>query len=191
MPLLAKEESTKTDFPPGVHNALCIGVVDLGIHPNEYQGQKRPDAHRIALMFEFPGLLKEWEGVESPMRRTHTFNNSLKEKAGLRKFLTSWYGRQLTAKECSEGIALEKLVGAAFTLQYIDDDGKVRLGTAMSCNAELPEPTERIVYRIEDHPAQFDKLADWMRDEVLQAINAPSGSVNPNETDTTTDAIPN
>ena len=45
-------------IPIGDHDALVHAVIDLGIHSNEFQGEKKPDANRIFFVFEIPGVVR-------------------------------------------------------------------------------------------------------------------------------------
>jgi len=173
MSLIAKENTSEkqlVEIPEGEHEAVCVGVVDLGWHPNEYQGEKRPDCERVALMFELPGITREWQGEQKPIRKTHTFRNSLHERAKLRKFLQHWKGESLKADELL-GYKLEQLVGKNAKLQYLaGKEGKVFLDGIRKFEEGKHKPTDTIIYDISTHPTNFEKVPSWMQEEITTSI---------------------
>ena len=59
--LVNKPSDSKKEMeliPVGDHDALVHAVIDLGIHSNEFQGEKKPDANRIFFVFEIPGVVR-------------------------------------------------------------------------------------------------------------------------------------
>jgi hypothetical protein len=74
--------------PEGIHNALCIGVFDIGKQFNERFNVTR---HRAILMFEVEPTI-ETEGDLNGKRYvvSKEVTLSLHENAALRKFLKAW-----------------------------------------------------------------------------------------------------
>lgn len=86
----------------GVHKAVCVDWVDLGLQETEY-GEKQ----RVKLVFE----LDENKTDGTPIRIGRKFNATIAEKSALRASLKSWRGADLTAEE-REHFDLEQLIGA-------------------------------------------------------------------------------
>src|SRR6185295_3766959 len=83
-----------TPAPEGLHNAVCVDVVDLGIVDTKF-GKKE----QIRLCWELDpataGTLDD--GRRFLIQKTYT--PSLLEKAALNKDLKAWRGRAFTAEE--------------------------------------------------------------------------------------------
>lgn len=119
MAIIAKKpESNFTPCPEGLHQAVCVDVVDLGLQKGAY-GEK----HKVELRWQTEMENKE---VSRRFQLRKWYTLSLHEKASLRKDLESWRGRKFTEDEL-RGFDLEKLLGANCQLQVIHnitDDGK-------------------------------------------------------------------
>lgn len=121
MSLYARENRREwTQTPEGLHQAVCIDVVDLGLVKTEW-GEKP----KVRLVFQV-GLFNE-DGTEilntdtDPPARFQVrrdFGLSLSEKSLLRPFLESWRGKKFTKEEL-EGFDLDKLLGVNCQLQII------------------------------------------------------------------------
>ena len=120
MAIIAKKPHSSFDpCPEGLHQAVCVDVVDIGMQTTPWG-----DKHKVEL---------RWQ-VDEVNPRTHRrfelrkrYGLSLHEKATLRKDLECWRGRKFTEAEL-EGFDLEKLIGVNCQLQVIhdlSDEGKV------------------------------------------------------------------
>ena len=98
---------------PGTYAAVCIGVIDLGTQPVEFEGEKKQQ-HKLIITFE----LSEQMGDGRPFVANREFTVSLHEKAGLRKFLAGWRGRDFNAEELA-GFDLKNLLGKGCLLSMI------------------------------------------------------------------------
>ena len=94
--------------PEGVHAAVCVDVIDLGLVETEFQGRKR-SVQKVRLVFETEQ--KAPDGRTLALSRT--FTASLNAKARLAEFLGKWRGRPVLP---GESIDLKKLLGASCTL---------------------------------------------------------------------------
>ena len=65
----------------GLHQAVCIDVIDLGTQPTQWG-----DKEKLKLMFQ----LEETKEDGSPLTIGRNYTRSLHEKAALRKDLKSW-----------------------------------------------------------------------------------------------------
>jgi hypothetical protein len=103
----AKSESgTFQPAPAGVHQAVCVDVVDLGILDVTWQGQTKKQ-HKINVAWQ----IAEDRDDGKPFLVFKRYTLSLSEKATLRKDLESWRGRKFTRDE-EMGFDVESVIGA-------------------------------------------------------------------------------
>jgi hypothetical protein len=91
--------------PAGVHQAVCVDVVDLGILDVIWQGLTKQQ-HKINVAWQ----IAEDRDDGKPFLVFKRYTLSLHEKAGLRKDLESWRGKQFTRDE-ELGFDIERLIG--------------------------------------------------------------------------------
>jgi len=106
--------------PEGVHDAVCVDVIDLGMEDTEWQGLHKMKP-KVRIVFETESLTPEGK----PMTIGKKFTASLNQKAKLNEFLGKWRGKPLAV---GENIDLDKLLGANCRLvvsSIQDNDGKV------------------------------------------------------------------
>ena len=119
MAFIAKD-SGGGDFkkvPPGAYIGRCYSLIDLGTQLTSGQyGEKLQ--HKIRIAWELFGedeqgnpLTVEVDGKEMPMTISKSYTVSLHEKAGLRKDLAAWRGRDFTDEE-AKAFDVSKLLGA-------------------------------------------------------------------------------
>jgi hypothetical protein len=106
--IIAKSSGDGKTFDPapiGVHQAVCVDVVDLGVLETNWQGQVKKQ-HKINVAWQ----INEDRDDGKPFLVFKRYTLSLHEKAGLRKDLESWRGRAFTTEECA-GFDVERLLG--------------------------------------------------------------------------------
>lgn len=119
MSFIAKD-SGGGDFkrvPPGAYIGRCYSLIDLGTQESTGQfGTKFQ--HKIRIAWELFGedeqgnpLTVEMDGKTMPMTIFKSYTVSLHEKAGLRKDLAAWRGRDFTDEE-EKAFDVSKLLGA-------------------------------------------------------------------------------
>ena len=119
MAFIAKD-SGGGDFkkvPPGAYIGRCYSLIDLGTQLTSGQyGEKMQ--HKIRIGWELFGddeegnpLTVEVDGKPMPMTISKSYTVSLHEKAGLRKDLAAWRGRDFTEEE-AKAFDVSKLLGA-------------------------------------------------------------------------------
>lgn len=106
--VLQCKDSDFKPHPEGIHPAVCVDVMDLGLVETEFQGQRRR-VNKVKLVFE--SEQKTEEGRNFTVSRN--FTASLHPKAKLADFLGKWRGRPVLP---GETIDLAKLLGASCTL---------------------------------------------------------------------------
>jgi hypothetical protein len=113
MSIIAKRpESSFTPAPEGLHHAVCVDVIDLGLVAGIW-GEKP----KVRIVWQLDEENPE-SGRRYEVRKMYTL--SLHEKAALRKDLESWRGRKFTEDELG-GFDLEKLVGVNCQVQIVHD----------------------------------------------------------------------
>lgn len=121
---MGKTVSEKTPFqtkiPEGTHQAICVGVFDLGTVHNKTFNK---DANQVLLLWELYELENE-EGFPLTIHKMYTA--SLSKKSNLRADLTSWRGRAFTPAEL-EGFDLSAVLGKPCQLLILHNavDGSV------------------------------------------------------------------
>ncbi len=103
--------------PPGAYIGRCFSLVDLGTqHTSGQFGDK--DQHKIRIAWELFGedengneLTIDVDGKQMPMTISKSYTVSLHEKAGLRKDLAAWRGKDFTDED-AKAFDVSKLVGA-------------------------------------------------------------------------------
>ena len=111
MPIIAtgSDSKTYTPAPEGVHQAVCVDVIDLGMmlsaFPDEKTGQPKQQ-HKINVVWQIGD--KRDDGKRHQLYKRYTL--SLHEKAALRHDLESWRGKAFSFEELA-GFDVEKLIG--------------------------------------------------------------------------------
>lgn len=108
-----KEGGNFIPAPEGVHNAVCVDIVELG----EVQTTWGPKS-MIRVVWEIDAKM---EGGK-PFLVMQRYTPSLGAKTTLRKHLKSWRGRDFTKEEL-EGFELDDILGASCQLVIEHNDG--------------------------------------------------------------------
>jgi hypothetical protein len=103
--------------PAGAYIGRCYSLIDLGTQTSTGQfGEK--SQHKLRIGWELFGededgspLTVEIDGRQMPMTISKSYTVSLHEKAGLRKDLQAWRGREFTDDE-AKAFDVSKLLGA-------------------------------------------------------------------------------
>jgi hypothetical protein len=102
---------TYQPHPDGIHPAVCVDIIDLGMEKENYDGRETMK----------PKLRIVWETEEKAdngrnMTLSRKVTKSLHEKSTFAELISKWRGRSLQA---GEEIAYTKLIGASCTLVII------------------------------------------------------------------------
>lgn len=103
--------------PAGAYIGRCYSLIDLGTQLSSGQyGEKMQ--HKLRIGWELFGedeqgnpLTVDVDGKEMPMTISKSYTVSLHEKAGLRKDLAAWRGKDFTDEE-AKAFDVSKLIGA-------------------------------------------------------------------------------
>jgi hypothetical protein len=112
MPIIASggDSKTFTPAPEGVHQAVCVDVIDLGMQKSAFADEKtgQPKMQRKVNIVWQIGETRD-DGKRFQLYKRYTL--SLHDKAVLRHDLESWRGRAFTFEELS-GFDVETVKGA-------------------------------------------------------------------------------
>ena len=123
--------------PEGVHQAVCVSVIDLGTQEeiDNFNGGGTIHRHKVQVRWELAHELMpdgNYAGQPFTMSKRYTF--STHEKANFRKDLEAWRGKKFEAADFGPGgFNVTKLLGANCQLNIIHKvkaDGKVRADIA-------------------------------------------------------------
>lgn len=146
--------------PEGNHVGLCVGLIDLGTHKREFQGQIKY-IRLIRLMFETPNkraVFTESKG-EQPFLLTKDYTLSLGEMANLRKDLESWRGKKLTQAEI-ETYDLKNLLNKTCLVNVIHNPSKDGSRVYVNIKGLSPLPEEMRKEFVAENPIQYFSLED-------------------------------
>jgi len=136
MPIFAREpESRFSPCPEGLHQAVCVDVVDLGMMVTQWG-----DKPKVRIVWQIDEV-DPVTGRRYDVRGMYTL--SLSEKSTLRKHLESWRGRKFSPAEL-RGFDLENLIGINCQLQVIhnlSDEGRTfaNVQAIVPANAKAPK----------------------------------------------------
>lgn len=120
MAIIARDSQTDfTPAPEGLHQAVCVDVVDQGLKDSQW-GEK----HKVDIRWQIDQPNPDNQGKPFMVIKRYTL--SLSEKANLRQDLEAWRGRRFSKEEL-EGFDLEMLIGVNCQVQIIHnlgDNGK-------------------------------------------------------------------
>lgn len=151
MAIIATEGTKFTPAPAGVHQAVCVDVIDMGVLEVTYAGETKKK-HKVRVAWQIDALM---EDGKTPFLAQKRYTLSLHEKAGLRKDLESWRGRAFTAEEL-KGFDLEKLLGANCQLNIVHEakNGTVyaNIMAVMPLGKNMPKMSAINYVRHKDRP---------------------------------------
>ncbi len=161
----------KVDFvpaPDGVHNAVCVDEIDLGVVPSTF-GPK----HMLKIVWEIEELMENGKRFLVSKR----YSASLHEKSSLHKDLKSWRGKAFTSEEL-KAFDLENVVGkpCQLVIVHAERDGSTFANVQTVAKAGSVKMTPSGGYiRVKDRPAdqrpaQSNGSAVGAREEVADEI---------------------
>lgn len=174
MGFIAKDSGGEGNFkkvPPGVYVARCYSLIDMGTQLSDGQyGAK--EQHKIRIGFEIFGdddegnpLTVDVDGKQMPLTISKTYTLSLHEKAGLRKDLAAWRGRDFTDEE-AKAFDVSKLVNAYCMVNVTTSENNGKTYTNIAGLTPLPQALKNTKPAPVHEPVMFDlDQPDW---EVFQ-----------------------
>lgn len=150
MPLVIKESDGNFEpAPPGLHQAVCVDVVDLGMVDGKF-GPKR----KLKLIWQLKAKNKQGERFQA--RASYT--QSLMEGSNLRRDLEAWRGRGFTPEE-RKAFDVEKLIGVNCQLALKHEKSQSTGRTYAKVTAVLP-PVQGAAMKPENYERE-----PWASDE--------------------------
>ena len=150
--LQCKESSDFKPHPEGIHPAICLDVIDLGLQETEFQGERRM-VNKVKLVFESEQKMEDGKACTI----SKNFTASLHPKATLAEFLGKWRGRPVLP---GESIDLAKLIGACCTLVISHQQNMV--GRTYASIDAVSKPTRKVVPSGTYDPAAVrQRIAEW------------------------------
>jgi len=157
MSLIVKQNKNYDPAPEGVHNGVCVDVVDMGMVTDNF-GTK----HKCRLAWELDEKMTDGR----PFLCSKTYTVSLNEKSSLYKDLKAWRGVAFTKEELA-GFDLEKVIGAPcqIVIQHVEKDGTIyaNVQTIIKSGKERIKPSGTYV-RVKDRDV---KAAAIVADEAI------------------------
>lgn len=168
MPIIARDTSGGKDFvpaPEGLHAAVCVDVVDLGMVKSELFGTK----HKIYIAWQIDELGDDGK----PYLVIKRYTLSLHKKSNLTKDLQTWRGREFTDEE-RKGFDVEKLLGVNCQLQIFHnkthDAVYANVQVVLPASKGAPKLVSRDYERVKDRP---DYKASVVAEEVSVFADIP------------------
>lgn len=166
----AGDGKTFEPAPEGVHQGVCVDVVDLGVLDVTWQGQSKKQ-HKINIAWQ----IAEHRSDGKPFLVFKRYTLSLSEKANLRKDLESWRGRAFTRDE-ELGFDVESVIGAncLLNVQHHESGGKTyaNVVSIMPLVKGMPKITASDYVRKKDRPESGSEPRHISDEEMGQAHGA-------------------
>jgi hypothetical protein len=151
--------------PEGIHPAVCVGVINLGMMKTEFQGLERI-VPKVKLVFETEQKMED--GRNYTVSKNYTA--SLHPKARLSADIGKWRGRPVTPPE---SLDLENLIGASCTL--VVSHQKNLVGKIYASIDVISKPTKKVTpsggY---DLAAAKQRVAEWKVKQALTPAPTPA-----------------
>lgn len=188
-----------TPVPAGVHYAICIQVIDLGVQKQSWQGQEK-NKRQVYIRFELPdeviSYTKGGKEVTGPSTIGRTFTLSIDDKSNLGPFLEGWRGKTFTDAEKEGGFEITSIIGKVCQIGVVHEakNGKTYANittalplskaqqSAIQADKGVATPkNELLVYSTDSHDEDtFAKLPDWLRTKIGDRVRgstvaAPAG----------------
>lgn len=157
MSTIIKEGGTAHPAPTGNHQAVCYSVWDIGLQKQEFDGKVRM-VPQIILGFEINERIESQDNANGKRYVIYKwYNKSLHAKAGLRKDLTSWRGRDFTPDELN-GFDVDAVIGSNCFLNIIlgPKSGKPKAGALTA----MPKGIPKI------HPENSPEMPEWIKKKI-------------------------
>ncbi len=166
-------EQSFLQAPAGVHAAVCVDEIDMGLVPNRFD----PAGDPIPTVRLFWQIGEDMEDGK-PYLIKKDYRASLHEKAGLRKDLEGWRGRAFTFDELV-GFDLENIVGVPCMLNIVERPSKKG---KMFSNVAAIMPLAKGMARLEPR--------EYIRHKDRPAILNQGGSPPPHAEEIVDDDVP-
>lgn len=159
----------------GMYEAVCVGIVDLGM---QYDATFDKTHHKIHIIWEIAGETYELDGETIPRTVIRDFTFTLGEKSHLRHILESWRGRKYTADELKE-VNIAALLGRPCQIQIMHSETKrgifagVENVLPIGKGRKVTATVEQILFFFgyEDTYDAFESLPHRLQERIANATN--------------------
>jgi hypothetical protein len=165
MVLQCKDSGDFKPHPEGIHPAVCVDVMDLGLVETDFQGVKKM-VNKVKITFESEAKTDDGK----PCSVFRSFSASLHPKSNLAAFISKWRGRPVAP---GESVDLQKMIGASCTL--VISHQKNLVGKTYASIDAVSKPTRKVTPSgTYDPAAARQRYADWKAKQ--QAVPAPNAA---------------
>lgn len=164
----AGESRSFTPAPAGLHQAVCVDIVDMGVLEVTYGGKTKKQ-RKIRLVWQIEETMEDGR----PFIVQKRYTASLHEKSTLRKELESWRGKPFTDEELAQ-FDMERLLGVncQLNVQHAIKGGETyaNVVSIVPLGKNMPKMTARDYVRVQDREGYVEPAIDH---EALTAEDIP------------------
>jgi hypothetical protein len=141
MKFAAKATADFEIIPAGNHVAICNAVIDLGMQPGS--GQYPAPKPQVYVRFETPtervSYQRDGKEIEGPMSVGRSFTASMSEKANLRKFIESWFGKKFPTDDAAADFDFKQILGRKCLLNITHTEKGAKVYANISNATPIPK----------------------------------------------------
>lgn len=177
MKFAAKANVDFETVPAGNHVGICNAVIDLGMQPG--RGQYPAPKPEVYLRFELPTervkYVKDGKEIEGPMSVGRSFTASMSEKANLRKFIESWFGKKFPTDDAASDFDVSLVIGkkCLLNITHTEKGQKVYANIANATpipkgmTADYAQHNKSIFFDL-NKPDQvaYQQIPEWLRKKI-------------------------
>ncbi len=166
--LIVKQEKREFEkIKPGLINAICVGVWNIGKQKIEFQGEVKLK-QQIIIGFEVQQRHSE---KDEPMLQLSKFNMSLHEKSKLGPMIESWFSKTLSDSE-RYNYDLKQIVGKKCTLNLIENGTWINIATILPAQESNKLVSENVL------KGELPNFVKTMREKAVKEDEQPSVNVD-------------
>lgn len=166
--LVVKQETREYEkIKPGLINAICVGVWNIGKQKIEFQGEVKFKT-QVIIGFEVQQRHSE---KDEPMLQLSKFNMSLHEKSKLGPMVESWFSKKLTDSE-RYNYDLKQIIGKKCTLNLIENGNYINIATILP-----PQESNKLVSE-DVLKGELPNFVKTMREKAVIEDEQPSVNVD-------------
>ncbi len=181
MKFAAKATADFEIVPAGNHVGICNAVIDLGIQPGS--GQYPAPKHQVYVRFELPTeritYQKDGKDIDGPMSIGRSFTASMSEKANLRKFVESWFGKKFPTDEAAAEFDFKSILGRKCLLNITHTEKGMKTYANIANATPIPKGMtadytqhKKSLYFALASPDQlvYQAIPEWLRKKIDSRI---------------------
>lgn len=175
MAIIAKNEQGGSfePIPEGVHTAICVSIIDLGM---QYSEKWDKSTHKAMVTWELPEETYTKDGETKPRTLSKEYSLSLGEKSNLRKDLQAWRGRAFTDEELA-GFDLKNVLGKGCQIQLIHTEKNgnkyANIASIMGLpkGMKLDEPSNIVYFDLGDTECMklMAQIPEWIQNKIKES----------------------